>query len=79
MQSKKDKKILIAAGGTGGHLFPAQDLAKSLRQKGAKITFAGFALKKNPFFQKLYRLSNGIRCQPAEAQLDCQCRSIIRR
>ena len=29
----KNKNFLIAAGGTGGHIFPAIVLAKSLRKK----------------------------------------------
>ncbi|MBI5272444.1 MAG: UDP-N-acetylglucosamine--N-acetylmuramyl-(pentapeptide) pyrophosphoryl-undecaprenol N-acetylglucosamine transferase [Chlamydiia bacterium] len=44
-------KILIAAGGTGGHLFPAQQLAKMLQEK-AKILFAGHKLEGSPFFAK---------------------------
>ncbi len=33
------KKILIAAGGTGGHFYPGFSLAKSLRQKGWEALF----------------------------------------
>ena len=33
------KKILIAAGGTGGHFYPGFSLAKSLRQKGWEAIF----------------------------------------
>ncbi|QVL58250.1 MAG: undecaprenyldiphospho-muramoylpentapeptide beta-N-acetylglucosaminyltransferase [Simkaniaceae bacterium] len=46
--------IIIAAGGTGGHLFPAQALALELIQKhpDIRITFIGAGLKKNPYFKK---------------------------
>ncbi len=45
------KKILIAAGGTGGHLFPAQQLAKKLEGE-YELFFAGHGLKDSPFFEK---------------------------
>jgi UDP-N-acetylglucosamine--N-acetylmuramyl-(pentapeptide) pyrophosphoryl-undecaprenol N-acetylglucosamine transferase len=34
-------KILIATGGTGGHIFPAIETAKALRVRGHQVTFAG--------------------------------------
>ncbi len=36
----KNKKIIIAAGGTGGHVFPAVCLAKELEKKNYSIIFA---------------------------------------
>lgn len=49
------KKILFAVGGTGGHLFPAQALARELKQQSGEveILFAGGGLGSNPFFHKL--------------------------
>lgn len=45
------RKVLIAAGGSGGHLLPAQQLAKRLEQiHGAKVVFAGYKLQNSPFF-----------------------------
>ncbi|HAB98987.1 MAG TPA: hypothetical protein DCE71_04120, partial [Parachlamydiales bacterium] len=43
--------VLLAAGGSGGHLLPAQQLAVML-QGEAKVVFAASGLSKNPFFEK---------------------------
>ncbi|MEI6532128.1 MAG: UDP-N-acetylglucosamine--N-acetylmuramyl-(pentapeptide) pyrophosphoryl-undecaprenol N-acetylglucosamine transferase, partial [Chlamydiota bacterium] len=43
------KKIIIAVGGSGGHLLPAQVLASEVK---AEVLFAGAGLKKNPFFDQ---------------------------
>lgn len=48
------KKIILAAGGTGGHLFPAQALAKELTEKGLEVLFVGGRLGTNPFFQRQF-------------------------
>ncbi|CCB89602.1 undecaprenyldiphospho-muramoylpentapeptide beta-N-acetylglucosaminyltransferase [Simkania negevensis] len=47
-------KIVIAAGGTGGHLFPAQALALDLIQREPELeaVFMSPGLKNNPYFQK---------------------------
>lgn len=46
------KNIVIAAGGTGGHLYPAQVLAEELEQKGYNICFMGAGLEGARWFEK---------------------------
>jgi len=38
---EKKYTILIASGGTGGHIFPAIALAKKFRLDGHKVVIAG--------------------------------------
>ena len=39
--SEAPKKIVIAAGGTAGHVVPALAVADALRAEGAAVTFVG--------------------------------------
>jgi len=45
------KKIVIATGGSGGHLYPAMATAEELIESGqAEVLFVGMGLDHNPFF-----------------------------
>ncbi len=46
----KKIKVLIAAGGTGGHVFPAYSLAKDLIEKNFIITYHKKKHSNNFFF-----------------------------
>lgn len=46
------RRILITAGGTGGHIYPAVSLAEELSTHGVEILFAGYGLTKNAFFKQ---------------------------
>jgi len=43
INTAQDKRILIMAGGTGGHVFPALAVAKYLSQQGWKVRWLGTA------------------------------------
>lgn len=45
-------KIIIAVGGTGGHVFPAEKLASELEEKGVEVVFAGAGLATNPYLNR---------------------------
>ncbi len=63
MQSSP-KKILITAGGTGGHLYPAQALAQQLDAAlpHSDILFAGGGLKTSHFFDRSSHAFQEISC-----------------
>lgn len=41
MTTTANNKILIMAGGTGGHVFPALSIAEALREKGVQVEWLG--------------------------------------
>lgn len=49
-----NKRVLIATGGTGGHIYPAMALAQQFasKNKHAKVLFAGGKLDVNPYFDR---------------------------
>ncbi len=54
MKNTPKKKVVIAAGGTGGHMVPATALAKNLEllDEIGSVVFMGDGLSTNPYFQK---------------------------
>ncbi len=48
-----EKRIVIATGGTGGHIFPATALAKDLlNSENPELLFLGGKLSQNPYFNR---------------------------
>jgi len=51
----ESKKVIIAAGGTGGHIIPALSIALELRKNGVQVLYVG---NKNSMEQKLTSAQN---------------------
>lgn len=60
------KKVMIAVGGTGGHVYPALSLAKNLHKADPSISimFIGAGLKKNKFFEEKDYLHESVEASP---------------
>lgn len=60
------KKIVITAGGTGGHLYPAQALAQQLRKESSamEVLFIAGGLSRNRHFDKAAFSYEDIPCSP---------------
>lgn len=52
MNKNKSYHVLVAAGGTGGHIIPAQVVAEDLFEEGIRVSFAAHNLSNNPFFNR---------------------------
>ena len=55
MNNKTDKKplIILTAGGTGGHVFPAESLAEELSQRGYELALITDSRGKDNYHGKL--------------------------
>ena len=60
------KRVLITAGGTGGHLYPAQALAQQLMKQGASfdVLFIAGGLGTNRYFDRARFPFQEIACSP---------------
>lgn len=56
------KRVLITAGGTGGHIYPAVTLAKQLKERGIEVLIAGGGLHHNRFFERAQLPYHDIAC-----------------
>ncbi len=60
MKQTKDQKplIILTAGGTGGHVFPAESLAEELSERGYELALVTDARGKNNYHGKLNEIPN---------------------
>jgi UDP-N-acetylglucosamine--N-acetylmuramyl-(pentapeptide) pyrophosphoryl-undecaprenol N-acetylglucosamine transferase len=56
------QRVLIAVGGTGGHVFPAVSLGRELAERGVEVIFVGGGLSNNKFFDKEQFKFREIKC-----------------
>ena len=56
------KKILISAGGTGGHIYPALSLASQLKHAKQEVLFCGGNLEENRYFDKQAFSYRSVKC-----------------
>jgi UDP-N-acetylglucosamine--N-acetylmuramyl-(pentapeptide) pyrophosphoryl-undecaprenol N-acetylglucosamine transferase len=68
-------RILISAGGTGGHLYPAQALAQQLKKQApdSDTLFVAAGLKTNRYFDRLAHAYMEIASQPLLSRNPIKC------
>lgn len=71
----QSKRILITAGGTGGHLYPAQALAQQLMKHSpaSKVLFVAGGLSKNRYFDRQRFLYQEITSPPLLSSSPIKC------
>ncbi len=64
VEELKSHKIIVAAGGSGGHLFPAVGLAEDLRGRhsGVDLVFCGGGLAKSAYFSRENFVFEDVSC-----------------
>lgn len=75
------KKVMIAVGGTGGHVIPSVALAKQLfkREPGVSVMFVGGDLKNNRFFEHHHFLHESVECGPMSSKNPLKIMKSIKR
>jgi UDP-N-acetylglucosamine--N-acetylmuramyl-(pentapeptide) pyrophosphoryl-undecaprenol N-acetylglucosamine transferase len=70
-----NKRILIAVGGTGGHIFPALGFAQELKKENdpPSILFAGGGLAANPFFDRTLFPFKEVSAAPLSVKEPVKC------
>src|SRR5438309_131842 len=63
------KRVVIAVGGTGGHIYPAVALARQLQAMGIEIELIGGGLDTNPFAEKAGIPRIGVRAGPMSGKI----------
>lgn len=78
-KEKHSPKIIFAAGGTGGHLFPAQKLANELGAQNIEVLFAGSGLKENRYFkQTVYAYEEICSSTPFKGNIFRACARVLK-
>lgn len=66
-------RILITAGGTGGHLYPAQALAHQLQKQAQDVLFVAGGLAANRYFDRERFVYQEISCSPLLSRHPLKC------
>lgn len=72
------RSIVFAAGGTGGHVIPAQTLAENFSDYGARCEFLACGLSKNHCFDKMKWSYTDVSAAPISASLTGALRFVVK-
>lgn len=67
------KRIIIAAGGTGGHVYPAQGLSTQLSERGLETLFVAGGLATNRYFDRKNFAFREVPSQPLISKNPLKC------
>lgn len=65
----KSRTIIVATGGSGGHVIPAESLAQKLKNLGCHVKILGHDVSTNRFFSDSHVLKEDIEASPISIKL----------